>query len=291
MKILLFLSLFMLLFSACTTRNENNAIPPENVDMRGDFEPVETPALDYDLIWAWDGDFTGDEKEKLKAWTTEISEATRRTLGQYQFDVYVTLIRSDAKNRPVPFGFTRRNDGINQVHLYVNPSASADELMNDWTAQHEFSHLSIPYLGTKHKWFSEGFATFLSRQTMMDQGFYTQNEFDALYHSKITEAKEYYNSSTKTFIEVSDSLLENHNYSHLYWGSSTFFFTIDKRLREERSMRFVDIMKEYQSKYRSDDKALIDVVHSFDKVIGETWCGDLMSIYRNQPAVVVMQNY
>ena len=271
--------------------NDNEQRSQSDELMSGDNEFVESLTEEYDLIWTWEGDFTAEEQEKLKTWITEVNEATACTLGPYQFDVYVNFIRSDSKNRPVPFGFASRKGGINQVNLYVNPTESPEELMGDWTAQHEFSHLSIPYLGSKHKWFSEGFATFLSRQTMMDQGLFSQSEFDSLYHSRITEAKECYNSTTKTFIEVSDSLMQNYGYSDMYWGSSTFLFTLDKRLRQEKSMRFVDIMKIYQLKCRSGDKALRDVIGSFDKAIGEPWCIDLMAIYRNQPSAVVMENY
>ncbi|NOQ75308.1 MAG: hypothetical protein GQ574_25075 [Crocinitomix sp.] len=291
MKSIFIFSLFISAFLSCTTKDQNNAISPENVDMRADSEPTETIQETYDLIFSWEGEFTNEEQEKVKAWITEIHSATNKTLGQYRFDVYVNIIRSDSKNRPVPFGFARRSNGQNQVHLYVNPTASYDELLLDWTAQHEFSHLSLLYLGKRNKWFSEGFATFLSRQTMMDQGLYTQTEFDSLYHSKITDAKPYYNSSTKTFIEVSDSLMDNHSYGNMYWGSSTFLFTIDKRLRKERDMRFVDVMKDYQPKYRDGDKRLKDVIQSFDKVIGESWCWDLMVIYRNEPSYKVMENY
>jgi hypothetical protein len=281
------------MFSCAQSENsEGDAQPlPDDVLMVGDYEFVESIAEDYDLIWTWEGDFTADEQEKLKTWITDVNAANSHTLGPNQFDIYVNFIRSESKNRPVPFGFASRKNGINQVNLYVNPSASAEELMEDWTAQHEFSHLSIPYLGSKHKWFSEGFATFLSRQTMMDQGFYTQTEFDSLYHRKISEAKEFYNSTTKTFIEVSDSLMQHYSYSHMYWGGSTFFFTLDKRLRDERSIRFVDIMKIYQLKYRSEDRSIKDVIASFDRVIGESWCIDLMKIYRNEPSAIVMENY
>ncbi len=278
-------------FVACTATENDVNQEEEDVLMVGDYEFVENLTNDYGLIWSWEGEFTTGEQEKVKDWITEVSEATNNTLGQYGFDVYVNIIRSNSKNRPVPFGFARRREGKNQVHLYVNPTATKDELLRDWTAQHEFSHLSIPFLGSKNKWFSEGFATFLSRQTMMDQGLYTQVEFDSLYHSKITEAKAYYNSSTKTFIEVSDSLLDNNVYSHMYWGSTTFLFTIDKRLRKERDIRFVDIMKEYQPLFRDSDKSIKDVIRSFDKVIGEDWCWELMAVYRNNPSNVIMEDY
>lgn len=282
MKFLLFLSFIVIIASCSSTPKDEIVLEPNSeVELSDSFQ----------LLWNWEGQFDTDEQEKLKIWINQVYDATMGTLGQFPFDVHVYFIRSNSENRAVPFGFARRRDNTNQVHFYVNPTASLDELVGDWTAPHEFSHLAIPFLGKRCKWFSEGFATFLSRQTMMDMGYYTQEEFDSLYFSKIADTKEYYNSSTKTFLEVSDSLLTSNRYSSMYWGSSTFLFTIDQRLRSERDMRFVDVLKEYQTCCRERDLYLKDVIRSFDEIIGENWCSDLMLVYRNQPSSVVMEDY
>lgn len=237
------------------------------------------------LYWRWvNDDFNQEEKTKLKAWIQEVYDATMITLGVYEFDVFVYFHRSESDYSPVPFGYTSRKEGDNQVHFYVNPTASLDELLEDWTAPHELSHLSVPFLGKPSKWFSEGFATFLSRQTMIEMGYYTDASFDSLYFSKIDDNRPAYLSSTKTFIEVSDSLVSKGRYGPMYWGGTSFFMTIDLRMRAEMNKRFIEIIQDYQSCCRLTDKNLKQVISSFDKILGETWCRDLLDIYREQPS-------
>lgn len=245
----------------------------------------------FQLRYHFEDEFSNEEQEKLKDWIDQIYAATQSTLGIYPFDVHIHFYSSDGSSRPVSFGLARRKDGINSVNLYVNPAASMDDLLADWIAPHELSHLSIPFFGKSNKWFTEGYATFLSRQIMMDMGYYTQQSFDSTYASGIKAAALDYDSDERTFIERSNELVENHHYSSMYWGSSSFFFTIDKKLRSQQNKRFVDIIKRYQVCCRLSDITLRDVIASLDKIIGESWCNDLMFIYRNKSANETLKDY
>ena len=46
----------------------------------------------------------------------------------------------------VPFGRVIR-DGGETVELLVDQTQPLENLLGDWTATHEFSHLMLPYLG------------------------------------------------------------------------------------------------------------------------------------------------
>lgn len=250
------------------------------------------PVVDYVLHWNWVDDFSPSEQEKLQSWITQVYEATTKTMGQYPFDVSIYFHTSNsADSRAVTFGYATLKQGENQAHFYVNPAAEMDELLSDWIAPHELSHLAIPFIGKKNKWFTEGFATFFSRQIMMEMGQLSQAEFDTLYHQKIADTKKYYNSPSKTFIEVSDSLLQHHIYGSMYWGSAGFFMTIDERLRKEKGLRFIDVLQEYQGCCRLKDKSLKDILNSFDQTIGEPICANLMEDYRNKPSAEVMSRF
>ena len=78
----------------------------------------------------------------------------------------IHFFRSE-KGNPVSFGLAKALEAGRQAHFYVNPKASLGDLLSDWIAPHELSHLSIPFLEKKDKWFTEGFATFLSRQLLL----------------------------------------------------------------------------------------------------------------------------
>lgn len=292
LRTLLLLS-FGFLVVACSSESETNnesstATGAENEEVVAESTEIKD---DYEKFWYWESEFSDAEKEKLTEWITTVYDAAMVTMGEYPFDVHIYFQRSISSYSPVPYGFASRENGLNEIHFYVNPEASLDELLEDWTAPHEISHLAIPFIGKTSRWFSEGYATFFSRQIMMEMGYFTQEEFDELYERKIADTKKYYNSSTSTFIEVSDSLVSNHIYGSMYWGSTSYMLTIDKRLRQEKDMRFLDVMHEYQVCCRMEDRNLKDIIASFDEIIGENWFRVLMDDYRHKTSAEVIANY
>jgi hypothetical protein len=126
---------------------------------------------------------------------------------------------------------------------------------------------------------------------MMEMGYYTQAKFDSLYRANIDYYIKPYKSTTSTFIEVADSLVSKGRYGAMYWGSSSFMMALDVQLRTEKEMHLKEVLQDYQSTYRLEDRYLRDVVGSFDKVMGETWCNDLMKIYRNEPSINAVNRY
>lgn len=252
---------------------------------------TEEVSFESKLIFHYEDKFLDQEKTVLEKWVNEVYDATTTTLGEYPFDVNVFFIPSNSKNDAVSFGTSVRKKGVSSIKLYVNPSAKYEDLMADWIAPHELSHLSIPSLGKSAKWFSEGYATFMSRQIMMEMGYYDQNSFDSLYNHRIAAIKSSFDFDSISFVERADQLIANHKYHEFYWGGASYFLTIDKRLRNERNMSLVDVIKEYQVCCRLKDKNLESIISSFDNIINDTWFNDLMTIYRNNPAKDALSAY
>jgi len=75
-------------------------------------------------------------------------------------------------NSPVPFGRVTR-DGEEKIEFFVNAERPIEEFYDDWTATHEFSHLLLPYVSGRHKWISEGFASYYQNVLMSRAGRYT----------------------------------------------------------------------------------------------------------------------
>jgi len=243
----------------------------------------------HSLYWHWEDEFSDSTKAKLQTWIEIVTEASFNCIGYYQFDIHYYFHLSDG-NEPVPFGHTSRKDE-QAVHFYVNPRFSLDDFLADWTAPHEISHLSTCFVGRKNMWFSEGYATYLSRQIMVDMGCFTDESFDSLYLKKINGIKKYYNSSTSSFIEVTDSLLSHYRYGPVYWAGSSFFFTADRYLQENYQIRFTDLVNSYQSCCRLDDHYLKAVIESYDLLLDDQYFSSLMAKYRNSKSSVVMANY
>lgn len=78
-------------------------------------------------------------------------------------------------NSPVPFGRVTRSGG-ETVELYVDVMRPIEDLYADWTASHEFSHLMLPRIDWRHRWISEGFASYYQNVLMTRAGHYSTNE-------------------------------------------------------------------------------------------------------------------
>lgn len=89
--------------------------------------------------------------------------------------VIPTLDRSWGGDSPVPFGRLTRY-GEDKIELYVNADRPIEEFYADWTATHEFSHLMLPYIGGRHRWISEGFASYYQNVLMSRAGRYTPQQ-------------------------------------------------------------------------------------------------------------------
>ena len=134
--------------------------------------------LPKNIAWHWEDHFTPVEKEKLVDWLEQTTEAVQSTLGTYPFTIHFYMHRRDYANEPVPWAHTSR--GSEQaVHFHVDPNYELKEFLADWTAPHEISHLSIPFLGKENSWFAEGYATYLQCQVMYTMGEYNQQSLKA----------------------------------------------------------------------------------------------------------------
>ncbi len=285
--------MYKLVFFSCLIMIGCNTVEDEKKDLNIEKESeqlqINSPYGDHQLFWHWEDKFSIEESLMLQKWIIEVTKATEVTLGNYPFDIHYYFHKSDG-NEPVPFGHTAHVKHM-AVHFHVNPSFNYQAFIDDWTAPHEISHLSIPFLGKKQRWFSEGYATFLSRQIMMDMGYFTQSEFDSLYLAKIINTKEVYDSKTDSFVQTANDLFKSHNCGAIYSGGASYFYTMDHYLREKHNIRFSDLVRDYQKCCRITDKSIDDVIASFDDMIKDSVFTALMDDYRHLPAVKLMNKF
>lgn len=242
---------------------------------------------EYSMLLHWENEFNKSEKIKLTKWIETVAAANSKVLGQYPFDVHFHLFRSNSSKSPVAFGSASRNTTA-KVKLYVNPNFSLKELLNDWTAPHEISHLSIPFVGKNSKWFSEGYATYLSRKIMLEMGVLNEAEVDSIYLTRIGNAVKRYQSSTLTFIEVSDSLVNKHQYGDMYWGSASYFYRADRELKKANKLSLTEIITRYQSAYNEKNRNLLQIIKAFDSISESSIFTHLMIEYRTIPSKTVV---
>jgi len=230
----------------------------------------------------WKDKFSKNEKEKINLWLVAVNSACREVLGEYPFTININIYRVDNAREPVPWAQTVRF-GEQGVDFHIDPNFSLEEFLNDWTAAHEISHLSIPFLGTENMWFAEGYATFMQGQILIKMKEFSREEIEEKYLRKLNKALPFYQSNS-SFVQVADSLKSKHRYPDLYWGSATYFVQLNKHLLKKRAVSLTDIISEYQTCCRLSDESLSDVIESIDKLVGDSYASDLLNSYENKPA-------
>ncbi len=73
----------------------------------------------------------------------------------------------------VIFGHVIR-DGTETIELFVDQAGPIGDYYESWIATHEFSHLMLPYVRSRHRWISEGFATYYQNVLMARANQYSE---------------------------------------------------------------------------------------------------------------------
>lgn len=277
--ILLFIST-LTIFSCFLSNSDDKNITFKKIDLN----PNDlTSNIKSKIFWYWKDDFSDLEKDKIKTWLINIVEAKEKVLGVFPFDIHIFLHLREGADEPVPWAYTDRY-GQESIHFYIDPVFELKDFMEDWTAPHEISHLSLPFLGKKNSWFAEGFATYMQCQIMCEMGIMTEGEVIEKYKNKISRIKkEFYKN--KPFVQIVDSLKNNHNYPAMYWGSVNFFIETDKELNKLNRKGINNLIKEYQYCCRKNDNNMDELISSLDSLIGSSICKNLLNNYTDKPAI------
>ncbi len=232
------------------------------------------------LVYHWNNKF--QDTIKIKKWLNKVFIATQNTLGEFPFDVHLHIAVSDRGGEPVPWAHTDRND-TQSVYFYIDTTYTGIDFLNDWTAPHEISHLTLPFLGKKYSWFAEGYATYMQCQILNVMGQMTKEQVINKYKTKIDKIKSNFLCSS-TYLNVLDSLRKKHNYQAMYWGSVNYFIQVDSLLRENGNQGLNSLIKEYQKCCRNKDDSMQDVLSSLDSLTGHDIFNNLMKSFSGLPA-------
>lgn len=241
------------------------------------------------LHWHWEDDFSPSEKEKIKKYISEVSNAAFNLLGKYPFDVHYYFHRSYNKKEPIPWAHTERSNKIQGVRFYINPDLDYEVLFADWTAPHEISHLSIPFLGKENSWFSEGYASYMQYQIMQELGVYTKEEVAKKYNEKIENIQADY-SDTLIFIENAKALRARYNFPSMYWGGAMYFIQINQLLEAQEGISLNEWIKKYQSCCRTKDKDIEKLLLTLDKDLKIPVFTNLYNECKTKPYVEIYKN-
>lgn len=141
--------------------------------------------------------------------------------------------RSWGGDSPVPFGRVTRN-GEEKIELYVNTNRPIEEFYGDWTATHEFSHLLLPYVSERHRWISEGFASYYQNVLMSRAGEYTPREAWQKLYSGFERGRA--SRPDLTLNEAASAGIRQARMK-IYWSGAAIALLADIELRERSGGR------------------------------------------------------
>ena len=228
------------------------------------FRADKMPAPSGGIQIVWEDDFSSTEKEKLTSWIEGVFQTIDKTIGPYPFVTNIYLHRSTRGGEPVPWAHTIR-DKEQGIAFHVNPEFSLQEFAADWTAPHELSHLSLPFLGKENMWFAEGYASFMQWYLLAKQGVCSEADANEKYQKKLEAAAPFYQSE-KPFVVVNAEMKNQHNYPAVYWGGASYFFQVNQLLLTEKKTTLFAIIQRYQSEARMNDQSLEELISSLDGI-------------------------
>jgi len=237
-----------------------------------------------ELRFHWEDTFSSAERQSLSAWVADTHHALQQVVGPLKFDIHIYMHRSDGAREPVPWASTRRGraQGIN---FHVNPRFPDTDFRRDWTAAHEFSHLALPYLGSRHAWFAEGFASYMQYQVMVAMGTLTPDEAIRRYKRNLRRAETSYPHHSQPFARAAPQLRAEGKYSTMYWGGAAYFLQVEEalRTRDRDGSVLLETLREYVRCCRQRYDELDDLVADLDRLSGGREFSTHLRRFRQRP--------
>jgi hypothetical protein len=175
------------------------------------------------------------DSEKILAWLRVAAADVADVYGRFPNPAPQVIVQPSGPRGPggwggesaVPFGYVIR-DGGEAVRFFVDAGRPLHDYLGDWTATHEFGHLLLPYIRSRDKWISEGFASYYQNVLLARRGVYTEQDAWRRLHRSFEKARSIRNPprlsrmSDRPFWEM--RML-------IYWSGAAIALLADAELR------------------------------------------------------------
>ncbi|MDH3748063.1 MAG: hypothetical protein OER97_07620 [Gammaproteobacteria bacterium] len=183
------------------------------------------------------------DTKAIVAWVVAAAGNVALAYGQFPNPspsvIVLPVGASGWSNSPVPFGRVVR-DGGESIELFINEGMPIDAYYDDWTATHEFSHLMLPYISSRHRWISEGFAQYYQNLLLARAGQYTEQRTWQKLYEGFERGRTSSPDMTPNEAAVGDRRAAT---MKIYWTGAALALFADVQLRErsdgEESLDFV----------------------------------------------------
>ena len=239
-------------------------------------------AQSNNLSFHWEDSFSPTEKQRLQNWIIRTDAALTDLVGELPFTRHIFFHRRDGSREPVPWAHTQRGQ-TQGVHFYVDLSYPQQDFDEDWTAPHELSHLVIPYLGRKHAWFAEGFASYMQYQVMMQMGVLTNADAQQRYQQRINRAQDRFALDDLPFAEAAPKLRAMGQYPTMYWGGAVYFKQVAQQLEAQGRISLLATLSSYVSCCRNEVMTIQTLIERLDQLASGEVFRHCMDEFERQP--------
>jgi len=155
------------------------------------------------------------------------AEAVAGVYGQFpQPRAQVIVVAAGAQRSVVPWAHVMRGGGP-AIEFFLDENRPASEFAADWTATHEFSHLLLPYVSGKDRWFSEGLASYYQNVLRARDGRLSESQAWLNLYNGFERGKAEVNgdSLARATLAGQDTIMR------VYWSGAALLLEADARLR------------------------------------------------------------
>lgn len=176
------------------------------------------------------------DRAVLRHWIAEVTRTIALLWGEFPVaQTQVLLLPSDGDD--VGFGSATRGGGP-AVTITVGRFISERDLMNDWTAFHEFIHLGIPHLPRADSWLDEGLATYYEPILRVRAGLLSARTAFERLHDGFQRGRG--SQTGRTVRAESAAMFNTYAFWAVYWSGAAIAMITDVELRSGPGGRSLD---------------------------------------------------
>ena len=193
----------------------------------GRFRAQRIAVANTELRLAVIGPFSEERLGLLADWMRDTAAAVASVYGRYpQPEPQILLVAVGAQREAVPWAHVVRGGGI-AAEFFIDETRPAGELLSDWTATHELSHMLLPYVSSRDRWLSEGLASYYQNVLRARDGRLTEQEAWSRLHAGFRRGER-----AASGLSLADAPRSGwRSTMQVYWGGAAILLKADARLR------------------------------------------------------------
>ncbi len=166
-------------------------------------------------------------RERVRTWVAHSATVVANYYGRFPVDAARILI-VPVDGRGVRGGTTWAYRGA-AIRLMLGSQADESDLKRDWMIVHEMVHLALPDMDERHRWLSEGLATYIEPIARVQSGDLTAESIWADMARDMQKGLP---------LSGDHGLNNTPTWARTYWGGALFCLVADIEIRKQTGNRF-----------------------------------------------------